>query len=62
MNNAYVHDTREDVDHLVLLTGSLDSDREILSAKDSEKIAREDSRLNVPLREHAALTYYRRTL
>lgn len=62
MNDAYVHDTREDVDHLVLLTGSLDSDREIPSAKDSEKAAREGSRLNVPLRERAGLTYYRQTL
>lgn len=44
MNDAYVHDTREDVDHFVLLTGSLDSDRQVLSAKDLKQIARTGSR------------------
>lgn len=44
MNDAYVHDTREDVDHFVLLTGSLDSDRKVLSAKDSKQTARRGSR------------------
>lgn len=44
MNDAYVHDTREAVDHFVLLTGSLDSDRQVLSAKDSKQTARRGSR------------------
>lgn len=53
MNDAYIH---EDVDHFVLLTGSLDSDRQVLSVKDSTA---RSSRLNIPLRERADLTYYR---